>query len=184
MHNGKNWLLAAWICLIFSIIAMVFMPIVTYTSSNGVETSFPIQLLLTNGEFFSQFVLNDYNGPVLIRFQGIAVTGLAVVAILAVACAIMGLVLIWSQRPRSWQYRLTFIGLVGVAVPSLLILLGVCLSGRYFNGTLRCGAAPVITPIAMIISIVAVAQRKNRSKEALEAKLIAEGKMMRGGDLE
>lgn len=184
MKNGRNWLLAAWVGLIFSIFAMTLTPVVTYTKAMTGTESFTILTLISDGGSFSRSVLNDYTGPVLVHFQGEAVASIAIIAVLAVLCAAAGLGMIGTQRPRRWQFRLTFIGLVGTAVPSLLILLGVFLSDRYFIGTLQCGAAPIITPIAMIVSIVAVAQRKNRLQAELESKLMTEGKIMRGGDLD
>ena len=128
-------------------------------------------------------MLNDYTGPVLYTFRGPDVAALAVLAIAAVVCALAGLALIGTQYPQRWQFRLTFAGLAGTAAPSLLILLGVFLSEDYFRGTLSCGAAPVITPLAMLICILAVAQWQNAAQKAVIDELIAEGMMSRGGEI-
>ena len=183
MKEGKSWLLAAWSSMLISLVAMAFTPVAVYVSGEGETLSYSILSLVTDGSHFSQSVLNEYTGPVLLTFRGPVVAALAAVAIAAVACALVGLVLIGTQYPQRWQFCLTFVGLVGTAVPSVLILVGVFLSEDYFLGTLRCGASPVITPVAMIISIIAVTKRRSAAQKAVTDQLIAEGKLMRGGDL-
>jgi len=80
-------------------------------------------------------------------------------------------------------YVLNQYKLIGVAVPSLVLILCVLVFGGYFDGKIGFGLAPVITPAAMIVCICAVIRRKNHVQEQLQRELEAKGKIWKPRDL-
>ena len=177
----KNWFYIAIGCIVVSILSL-FTSVVAYTTGSGSHFSYSIIDLIRNDEFTDQ-VLWDYYGPILWNISGPTVTILSIIAILGIICAVVGLITLRAQRPNTWQFRLTVAGLIATAFPSLLIILGVLVLGRNFGGTLSCGIAPILTPVAMAISVYVVIRRKNTVQEQLQKELEAKGLIQRGGDL-
>ncbi len=177
----KKWFYVAISGLLVSILSL-FTSIITYTAPGGRSTSYSLQDLLTSNSFRDN-VLSQYTGPVLWEMGGATVSLLAFLAVAAVLCAVVGLLTLRAQRPNTWQFVLTVAGLAGTAFPSFLVLLAVALSGDYFYGTISCGIAPIVTPIAMVVCIRAVIRRRNKVLEELRAELEAEGLVFQAGDL-
>lgn len=181
--QNKRWFYISMTCLIISVVSL-FISIVTYTTPAGDSYSYNIVGLLFQGHDFSQRVLNSYTGPVFATFTGVKITAMAAIAIIAFICAFTGLMTIRAQYPTTGQFILTFLGLIGTAVPSVLILILVFLSRNYFIGTVSCGLAPIITPIAMIISIITVKRRKDKVAEELRRRAMAKGLIRRATDMD
>ena len=177
----KNWFYIAIGCIVVSILSL-FTSVVAYTTGSGTHYSYSI-IDLIQGDDFTNQVLWDYKGPVLWDISGPTVTILSIIAVLGIICAVIGLITLRVQRPNTWQFRLTVVGLIATAFPSLLIILGVLVLGRNFGGSLSCGIAPIITPIAMAISVYVVIRRKNTLQEQLQKELEAKGLIKKGGDL-
>ena len=177
----KQWFYIAVGCLALSVVSL-FSSVVIYTDTAGAIHSYSIIDLLS-GDGFRDTVLARYTGPVIWKMGGSTVSVISAVAVISLICAIAGLLTLRAQRPNLWQFRLTLLGLIGTSIPSFLILLAVGLSKDYFTGAVSCGAAPIITPIAMAISIFVVIRRKNKVQEELNKQLKAQGLIYRGGDL-
>ena len=63
------------------------------------------------------------------------------------------------------------------------MLLAVLLSGKYFAGTIRCGIAPILTPIAMILCMITVSGRRKFLRAERKAQKEAEGLIWEAGEL-
>lgn len=180
--NKKNWFYIALACIAVSI-ASLFTSIITYTTESGKQYSFSIIDLIGGSSNFESIVYEQYNGPVILDITGTATAVLAVIAVLAILCAVAGLVTLRAQRSNIWQFILTLVGLAGVAVPSVALLVCIFGYGKYYRGTIGCGISPIITPIAMIISITVVIRRKNRVAEELRKEVEAKGLIREAKDL-
>lgn len=177
----KKWLYVALACVAASILSL-FTSIITYISPAGKVTHYNlINLLFETG--FRDNVLSQYTGPVLWAMDGATVSILAFVAVAAVVCALVGLFTLRKQRPNTWQFILTLVGLIGTAFPSFLVILAVLISEKYFRGYLVCGISPIITPIAMAICIFVVVRRRNKVLEQLRKEMEAKGLVFQAGDL-
>lgn len=180
-------------CLIISIISM-FMPIVSYKVSYGYQShyfktnagasySFNIIDLIRGSEDFNQIILVEYKGPVVWNITRGMCSILGIIAVLAIVCAAIGLFTLRVQRPNTRQFILTIVGLIGIAVPSVVIIVVVFMCGKYYSGTLSCGIAPILSPIAMLVSLCAVIRRKNKVAEALRKEMEEKGLIRQAKDL-
>lgn len=107
----------------------------------------------------------------------------AIIGIIAVICAIVGLALLSKQKDNTWSFVLTLIGLFGTMAPAILIFICVILLGNDFKGTISAGIYPIVSIIAMIISIIAATQVYRKNKEYNRKLKEADGLIFRGGDL-
>lgn len=179
--DKKKWFYVAISCVAVSVLSLFF-SIITYISPTGKVTHYNlINLLFETG--FRDDVLGQYTGPVLWNMGGATVSLLAALAVAAVVCALVGLFTLRAQRPNTWQFILTLVGLVGTAFPSFLVILAVLLSENYFRGYLVCGISPIITPIAMVACIFVVVRRRNKVLEQLRKEMEAKGLVFQAGDL-
>lgn len=177
----KMWFYIAILCILISIFSL-FTSIITYTANNGEISEYSIIELL-EGEKFSDTVLMEYTGKVVWDINGSTVTVLVIIAIVSLLCAVTALVTLRAQYPNRWQFVLAIMGLIGISIPSILVIIAVFLLKNYFRGTIKCGLSPVITPIAMIICIVAVLRRRNKVLKDLQAKMRAKGLIKQAEDL-
>lgn len=177
----KKWFYVAISGVAVSILSL-FYSIVSYTDTRGRVFHYNVIDLLTETDFQNR-VLSQYTGPVLWVMDGYTVGALAVLAVAAVICTLVGLFTLRKQRPNTWQFVLTLAGLVGTTFPSFLVLLAVALSDNYFRGDISCGVSPIITPIAMTICIFAVVRRRNKVLEQLRQEMEAKGLVFQAGDL-
>lgn len=177
----KKWFYVALSCVAVSILSL-FSSIITYVSPNGRVNSYNLINLLLETDFRDR-VLSQYTGPVLWEMGGSTVSILAALAVAAVVCALVGLFTLRKQRPNTWQFVLTLVGLVGTAFPSFLVILAVVLSKNYFRGDISCGISPIITPIAMAVCIFTVVRRRNRVLEQLRREMENKGLVFQAGDL-
>ena len=179
--TNKNWFYAAQVCVGISILSL-FTSIITY-KANGREYTFTIIDLLGDTKQFDRIVVNGYRGPVHWQINGAVTQVLLAVAIIGILLAVIGLFTLRAQRPNTWQFILTVLGLLGVAFPSCVLLMCVFKYGKYYKGVLGFGVSPVITPIAMLICILVVIRRKNRVAEELRKEVEAKGLIRKAGDL-
>ena len=180
--NKSGWFYIALGCIAVSIVSM-FTSIIIYIDSKGKIYSYNI-LRLLEGNGFSNFVLSKYTGPVYMILTGRWITVLAVISIVSIIFAVVGLLTLRVQYPTTWQFVLTITGLCGTLLPSLLIIYGVFVSKRYFTGELRCGIYPIITPIAMAVCVAAVLQRRDRVKKQNLERIRREGMIRKAGDID
>lgn len=177
----EQWFILAISCLVLSIVSL-FTTIITYTDMFGYKYSFNIIDLL-EGEMFEEVVLTQLISDPIIIMSSTTITFLAILAIGALVCAFVGLITLRAQYPSDKQFLLTLVGVIGTAIPSILIIIGVLISGEYYYGTIGCGIAPIFTPIAMLVCVRTVLRRKDKVKAALQAKVAAEGLLKQAGDL-
>lgn len=178
----KNFFYIAWGCLGCSFLSMLF-PVISYKNPEGKKFSYSILKLIFNSSNFEKNVLVKYKGPVVWDITGNITVVLVLVFIIAYLCAIIGLVTLRAQHPNTWQFVLTIVGLVGVAFPSLVLIICVAGYGKYFKGFISFGIAPIITIISMIACIFAVIRRKNKVAEELRRELEAKGLIRKAGNL-
>ncbi len=179
---GKNrWFYVAILSIIASI-ASLFTPIITYESEEGMVYKYTV-IELIEGEDFTNTVLCRYTGPVLWDITGSIVTGLMILTVISLICAVIAIFTLRAQYPGTWNFVLAFAGLVGIMLPVVLVIVAVVLSDKYFRGTISCGAAPAIIVTAMIVSMLAVTQRKNKVIEQCRKEAEAKKLLRKAGDL-
>ena len=88
-----------------------------------------------------------------------------------------------AQYPNTKNFVLTIVGLIGVLIPSVTAIVCVVALGQYYPGGLSLGIAPVISPIAIMVSIGAVVRRKNKVAEELQKEVEEKGLIWKAGDL-
>ena len=176
----STWLMLTLMCLVLSVASM-FVPVLTYPFQNGNSIAFNVLNFLEPKELFQ--ILADYTGSFVVEFQENLVTFLAVIAIMAIIAAFLGVITMSVQRPNYWQFILAIVGLIGTLIPSLLIYLAVILSIRYFPGTFTLGVYPIITPVAMGVCIFMVTRKHKRTQAQIEAEKRAAQYWHTGGDL-
>ncbi|MGN1165610.1 MAG: hypothetical protein ACI4S2_04185 [Lachnospiraceae bacterium] len=173
----KGWFYLAIGCIVISLLSL-FLPIF---ESYGF--TFNIIDLISGSEDFTFFVIEGYTGPVIWNITTGTVVALAIIAVVALICAILGLITLKAQRPNTKNFILTIIGLVGILIPSITAIICVVGFGQYYSGGLRLGIAPIISPIAIMVSIAAVIRRKNKVAEEMEKEVKEKGLIWKAGDL-
>ena len=164
-YKDQALLLSALGWIILSVISM-FLSVVSYTPPGAEKTKYALQDLIGGTEFYEE-VLSEYTGPLTLKIGTWALTLLCIVAVVSVLAAAAGVILLSRQKPTRWPYIMTLIGMIGTAIPSLLIFAAVLLSLRYFPGKIGLGFYPVITPIAMGLCLWIVVSERRRVMRAL-----------------
>ena len=180
MEKNK-WFYVALGSLAVSILSL-FVSVITYKMPNGIKTSYNI-LDFFQGERFVREVLVDYRGHVFWRIDSGSVRALAVLALGALIMSVVGICTMRAQRPRTWQFVMALVGLAGTAIPSFLIFYAVLQSSRGFAGQIRIGIAPLIMPIAAVISIIAVTYRRNSALKEMERRAREQNLIWEAGDM-
>lgn len=175
--NEKGWFYMSMGCILISLLSL-FLPIF---QSYGIN--FNIIDLISGNSYFAQNVIGAYTGPVIWNITSDTVAGLSVIAIAALICAIVGLVTLRAQYPNTKNFILTIVGLIGILIPSVVAVICVVGLEQYFPGGLSLGIAPIISPIAIIVSIGAVIRRKNKVAEELQKKAEEKGLIWKAGEL-
>ena len=180
-RENSTWFDVAVGSLVVSLLSFL-LPVLTYVTPEGERWSLSLPGLITNTEAMRAISM-DYHGPVLIHFTSASAAPLGVLALLALACALIGLITLRAQRPNTWQFVITLVGLVLILVPSVVLLVMVLLYGKYYAGTIGFGIAPIVAPLTLLVCIGAVIRRKNRVAEELRRELEAKGMIWQAGDL-
>lgn len=180
MKKNVQWLLPVLTCITASV-ASIFLPVLTYKYPNGQSVSFNIFGFVEPVKLSR--ILSTYYGSFVVNIDQTVVTILAVAAVLAIIAAFTGVITMSMQRPNTWQFVLALVGIIGTAIPSVLVFLAVILSKNYFPGTFSCGVYPIITPIAMVMCMITVTKKHKRTQAELRAAEKAKGLIRPGGDL-
>ena len=179
-RNKKRWLYTAALMLLLSV-ASSFLPVLSYRTQDGQVYRYNLIQLIQGGDFTRQ-VLYGYTDTVYWEINEAWVTAIAVISVLSLLCAVIGLFTLRQQRPNIMQFWLTMVGLAGTSLPALLVLFAVLVFQKGFPGTLSIGLYPVIAPVAAIICVAAVYRRKNKYQEELRRELQARGKIWQAGE--
>lgn len=181
MKKNISWLMPVLACIVASV-ASVFLPIFTYTYPSGRSVSFNITgFVQPTRELVN--ILASYTGPFELNIDQVWLTVLAVLAVLAIVAAFVGVITMSLQRPNTWQFVMALTGIIGTAIPALLIIVAALISQRYFPGTFTFGVYPIITPIAMVMCMITVTRKHRRTQAELRAMEQAKGLIRPGGDL-
>lgn len=179
--SKSRWFYLSIGCIIVSLLSS-FLPIFRY--GTGKETlSFNIIDLVKGNEDFNYYVLARYSVPVIWHITSGTVSILAIVAVAALICAVVGLITLRAQIPNTKNFILTIIGLIGILIPSLTAIICVVGLGKYYTSELSLGIASIISPIAILISIGAVIRRKNKVAEEMRKEVEEKGLIWKAGDL-
>lgn len=180
MKKSIQWLLPVLTCLIASV-ASIFLPVLSYEYPNGQSVAFNVFDFVEPDEL-SQ-ILFTYSGSLRMGVDPVVVVILAIAAVLSIIAAFVGVITMSRQRPNTWQFVLALVGIIGTAIPSVLIFLAVILSKNYFPGTFSFGVYPIITPIAMVLCMITVTKKHRKTQAEIRAAEKAKGLIRRGGDL-
>lgn len=181
MKKNIQWLLPVLTCIIASV-ASVFLPVLTYLYPNGQKATFNvIDFAEPSKEFLD--ILASYNGPNETYIDKAWLTVLAVLAVLAIVAAFIGVITMSLQRPNTWQFVLALVGIIGTAIPALLIIIAAPVSQQYLPGTFQFGVYPIITPITMVLCMITVTKKHRKTQAEIRAAEKAKGLIRRGGDL-
>ena len=204
MKKGKakrnGWFYVAIGALLVSMLSL-FTPIITYTegtrpisflrilglnagsgSSYGSFKTYNIIDLL-KGDSLVKEVLTFYRGEVFWRIDTPEIIAMALLVIVSLTASLVGICTMRSQYHRRWQFIMTLAGLIGTAFPSLVIFYAVNQSQKGFSGVIQCGIAPVIMPVAALISIIAVVYRRSSVQKEIRQRAKAENLIWAAGDL-
>ena len=179
-----NWILFSINGLVLSLVSLLF-PIITYTDRHGTVHSFNIFKLLGGG--FASIVQKEYVGGSLMDISGstfdLIVAAVSLVGAAAIIVSFVGIRSMSKQYESQWPFRMTVCGLLGTAVPALLLLVAYGLSTNYYLGKISLGGYVIVTPLAMIASVLAVVKRHQLTQMELEIQREAANYIHVAGDL-
>lgn len=180
MKKENTWLWIALLWIGISVFSM-FIGVVSYTTPDGVKTTYALQDLI-GGESFSKEVLYQYTGGFKVRIGTWALTLLCILAVGAILSALLGILIMSKQKPVRWPFVMTVLGVVGTAIPALLILVATVVSASSFPGRIAPGFYPIVTPIAVLLCLFLVIKERKRIAKA-NAVVRANAFIRPGGDL-
>lgn len=182
----KGWIFLSLGCLAISILSL-FLNVLSYTNAAGETKSYNFIILISDPAGFTYHVSTEYEGEIFQNIyaetENVLIIGFALVGLVALICAVLGVMRMSKQRPPAGSFVLALIGLIGTALPAVSILILLIMSQDYFAGTLRAGLYVIITPIAMILSVITVSMKHNRTKKQMEARKRVESYLRLAGDL-
>ncbi len=168
-------------CIVASV-ASVFLPVLTYIYPNGQKVSFNVFSFVEQSEDLLD-ILASYNGPFEMYIDKVWLTILAFLAVLAIILAFIGVITMSLQRPNTWQFVMALVCIIGTAIPAIIVIILAPASQRYLPGTFIFGVYPIITPIAMILSLITVTKKHKKTQAEIRAAEKAKGLIRPGGDL-
>lgn len=187
--KNKNWMFLSSGALVLSLLSL-FLPIITYKANygNDIGETYTFNFLrLLDGHSFAEYVLSEYQGSFLYGMSTAAanyILGiLCTIGAVAIVLSSIGLRSMSKQYESLWPFRLTLAGIVCTAIPAIVILVAVLMSGTDFIGDVHVGAYSCITPIAMIVSCITVIKRHRLTKEEMHIQKIASMYIKPAGDL-
>ena len=186
MNKKQSWMYTAIGALVLSIVSLL-MPVMTYQSGKtGVITKYNIFKLI-NSEELNEYVFTEYRGEFLYGMSDSATSFWVVVCCLigitAIILAFVGIKSMAKQYESARPFRLAILGLIGTALPSIVLLILYFVSKNQYLGTMHLGAYIIITPIAMIIACLTVTSKYRMSKEEAAAQAEARKYIRPAGDL-
>ena len=177
VSDTKGWFYLSLGGVIISLLSM-FLPILT---SYGKR--YNIIDLVCGNQDFADDVIGAYTGPVLWNITSGTVIILAILAAISLILTIVGLITLRAQRPNIGNFILTFVGLIGNLLPSLTAIICVVCLQQYYPGGLGLGIAPIISPIAILVSLLAVIRRKYKIDKDIKKDAERRGLIRKAGDL-
>lgn len=185
IRKSKIWIRLALCGLIVSLISLLF-PIITYTSyRDHTAHSFNLVGLLKGG--FAETAQREYTGKSWIELStgafDVIVAIVGVVGAASIVLALIGLRSMSKQYESQRPFQMTLCGLVGTAIPALLLLLAFGLSPNYYLGEVSLGAYVIVTPLAMVSSCLAVVKRHQLTRAELAIQKEASRYIHVAGDL-
>lgn len=181
MKKNIQWLLPVLTCIVASV-ASVFLPVLTYIYPNGRKAEFNLIDFTEQSQELLD-ILASYSGPFDMYIDKIWLTILSVLAVLSIIAAFVGVITMSLQRPNTWQFVLALVGIIGTAIPAIIVMIAAPISQQYLPGIFRFGVYPIITPIAMVLCMITVTQKHKRTQAELRAAEKAKGLIYPGGDL-
>lgn len=181
MKKSIQWLMPVLICICASL-ASVFAPILIYVYPDGNQLSLDLGGFLNPSEALLD-ILTSYSGPISTEITIVLFALLGVLVFFSIVAAAAGIILIGLRFVETWQFVLAMAGMAGIAMPPIVIMIMVLLSQEYLPGYFMPGVFPMITPIAIALCMVFVAQKYKRTKLEIWVSKSANGLMCSGGDL-
>lgn len=164
-------------------ILSAFTTIVGYTNSKGEHRTFSIIDFMKDAKGFGDFVFDEFTGKVYVMYQPWQMFVLICLGIAAIGFAFVGLLKLSKQKDNRVSYVLTIIGLLATMAPSVIIFIEIVALKNDYLGKISCGIYPIVSPIAMIICIIAASKMRRRNIEYRKRLKEAEGLIFKGGDL-
>lgn len=189
IEKNKSWVLVSVAALALSVFSL-FLPVIRYTANLGddvgIRYSFNIVKLL-EGKSFVAYVLSEYRGSIFNSMSAgaanIITRFLCYVGVAAILLSFIGLRSMAKQYESVWPFVLTLAGIICTAIPATAILIVVLMSGNAFYGNIQAGAYGYATPVAMIVSCIAVTKRHKLTREELAIQKAASAYIWPAGDL-
>ena len=177
MINKKNWMYISICAIILSVVSLFLPIIVYYNAGTGSKHIYNILSLLdTSDIIYNMFA--EYHGTenfyMYASYETVSflIILICLIGVAAIVTAFFGIKTMTKQYESVWPFRLTICGLIGTAIPSLVLLIMYFVAKNQFAGTLQLGAYIFVTPIAMLIACVNVTNRHRLTQE--EASIQAE----------
>lgn len=183
--NKNGWYVLATGAIVLSLITLL-LPIVSYTNAVGVTRSFNAFAIATDSTF-APFIFNEYQGEFLYGVSYGTITLCAVILCIiglgAIILAFVGINSMTKQYESSKPFEYAVLGLVGTAIPSIVLLALYFVSASQYPGTMTVGPYLIVTPLAMLAAIGAVTARHRVSREEAQARAAAAAYIRPAGDL-
>ena len=185
MAKKNRWMLVATGAIILSVSSLL-LPVISYQGKVGVRHNYNILALLGDNDF-AQVVFGDYMGTFLKGFPyetiELYTKILVAVGAGAIVLAFVGINSMSKQYESNTPFRLTLLGLVGTAIPSITLIVLYAMSAEQFRGTISLGPYAFVTPIAMICACMAVTARHRMTAEEARLQREASAYIRPAGDL-
>lgn len=186
MDKKKNWLYTSIGAIVLSV-ASLLLPVITYRSARtGATTQFNIFKLFDTSTLIS-IVFDEYRGDFLREMSNSDISFWVVIicllGITAIILAFVGINSMTKQYESAKPFRLAICGLVGTAIPSIVLLTLYMFSKNQYAGTMHLGAYIFVTPVAMVIACLTVTAKYRLSQEEANARDEAKKYIRPAGDL-
>lgn len=186
MDKKQSWMYVSIGSIILSV-ASLMLPVLSYQSAKtGITTHYNIFKLLSNSDLI-QNVFREYRGEFLHGMSysaiSVCVVILSLVGLTAIVLSFVGIKSMSKQYESARPFQLTICGLVGTAIPSIVLLILYIFSRSQYAGTMRLGAYIIVTPIAMVLACFAVTNKYRMSKEEAAIEKEARCYIRPAGDL-
>lgn len=186
MDKKQKWMYTARGAIILSI-ASLLLPVISYTSARtGITTRYNV-FGLFNTDALNSNIFNEYTGEFLYGMSesetSFWVVLLCIIGIVAIVLAFVGIRSMSKQYESVAPFRLVICGLIGTAIPSIVLLILYIFSKNQYSGTMHLGAYVIVTPIAMVIACLTVTSKYRLNQEEAKAQTEARAYIKPAGDL-
>lgn len=186
MDKKRNWMYTSICSLVLSIVSLL-MPVISYESGRTRAISRYNIFKLIDSEELNRKVFSEYNGEFLSGMSDSAVSFwvfvLCLIGVGAIVLAFVGIKSMEKQYESSKPFKLAICGLIGTALPSLVLLILYLFSKSQYSGTMHLGAYIIVTPIAMVIACMTVTSKYRLNKEEARIQAEARAYIRPAGDL-